>query len=550
MPAVGITVVANEAPPASGPPTATGTAFFVGRADAGSTSTALKLQSQSDFISSCAPWGRTATNSALYDAADAYFREGGNVLYVGRVVGATPVNASLALQDSAAATALTIAAATPGIAGNSINVVVTNASATTFTANTASSTALSNISSFANIGPGTPISGTGIPANTTIVSVNTAAATAVISNAATATATGVTMTPTSFTITLQDANGNLLATSGALVNTAAAVTWGASQSLVTVTQGASIKSPVALSATPLAGGTDDFGTATLSNWATALNLFLATLGPGQVAAPGRTNSLLAGIWSTLLTHAATYNRFALLDVDDNQTASTLIANTAAITTASNASYGYFQASSCQIPGITPGTIRTVAASAVIAGLCARVDQAGNPNRAAAGLSWPLLYVTGLTTTYVMADVISLNNAGINTFQNRFGTLENYGFSTPVPQTTDPIYWQAEHSRLRMALVAAAAAIGEPFLFAQLDGQGTTISGFGAAIAAMLDGYYRAGALYGPTPAQAYTVDVGPRVNTPASIAAGQLKAAASVRMSPHAQAVEIDLSAVPVTQPV
>ena len=57
-----------------------------------------------------------------------------------------------------------------------------------------------------------------------------------------------------------------------------------------------------------------------------------------------------------------------------------------------------------------------------------------------------------------------------------------------------------------------------------------------------------GALYGDTPADAFVVNVGSPVNTPATIAAGELNAQASVRMSPFAQYVQILLTAVPTTQ--
>jgi hypothetical protein len=152
--------------------------------------------------------------------------------------------------------------------------------------------------------------------------------------------------------------------------------------------------------------------------------------------------------------------------------------------------------------------------------------------------------------YVESDRNTLNAGGINSFATRFGVLQNYGFSTPVLLANDSIYWQASHSRLRMALVANAQAVGEPFVFSQIDGKGNTIAAFGAAISAMLTGFYNAGALYGATPNDAFLVNVGPQVNTAASIAAGVLHAAASVRMSPFAQQVLIDLAAIPVTQAV
>ena len=47
--------------------------------------------------------------------------------------------------------------------------------------------------------------------------------------------------------------------------------------------------------------------------------------------------------------------------------------------------------------------------------------------------------------------------------------------------------------------------------------------------------------------EAYVVNVGPSVNTPATIADGQLCAVLSVRMSPHAELVRIQIVKYPTT---
>lgn len=72
---------------------------------------------------------------------------------------------------------------------------ITNGSdSVTFTATTASSTALTAIQTGARVVPGAIVTGAGIPAATHIVSYDYAAHTAVLSQAATATASGVTLT--------------------------------------------------------------------------------------------------------------------------------------------------------------------------------------------------------------------------------------------------------------------------------------------------------------------------------------------------------------------
>jgi phage tail sheath protein FI len=60
--------------------------------------------------------------------------------------------------------------------------------------------------------------------------------------------------------------------------------------------------------------------------------------------------------------------------------------------------------------------------------------------------------------------------------------------------------------------------------------------------------FLAGALYGATPADAFFVETGPAVNAPATIAAGELRAQVSMRVSPSAEVVRIDVVKIPVTQ--
>ncbi len=409
MPPLGVLVTTSEAPPPGGVPTDTGIAFMVGRADSGPANAAQLVTSIAQFASIYGQ--RSATNQVLYDAVDTYFRTGGAQAYIGRVTGPGASSAALTLMDAGAHPTLQISAETPGPNGNALFVVVSISSQ-------------------------------------------------------------------SFQLTLQDALGNMIAQSPLLANQADAIAWSALAPAITIAAatgtGATTNNPVAIAATPLAGGQDDFSHATLASWQAALALFSARLGPGQVLAPGQTDAMLAGIWAALLSHASTYNRFALLDLDSGP-AAVLIAATASVRASLLASYGAAFAPACLVPGLVPGTTRTVSAAAVAAGLCAAVDALGNPNRSPAGAAFPIDYVLDFAWPaagpYVDADVQTLNDAGINTFQNRYGVLESFGTSALVAPASDPIYWQLNHGRLRMALVADAQAVGEPFVFDQLDGKG-------------------------------------------------------------------------------
>jgi hypothetical protein len=103
-------------------------------------------------------------------------------------------------------------------------------------------------------------------------------------------------------------------------------------------------------------------------------------------------------------------------------------------------------------------------------------------------------------------------------------------------------------RLIMAIVAQADAIAEAHLFAILDGRRHEIVKFGGELTAMLIPFYEDGSLYGNTPQEAFRVDVGPAVNTEATIAAGELHAVIALRCSHMAELVFVEIVKVETTQ--
>jgi hypothetical protein len=69
-------------------------------------------------------FGARVSYSILYDALDVYYREGGGIAYVSRVVGPAAKTASLNLEDATAATSLVATALGPGASGNNLKVGV------------------------------------------------------------------------------------------------------------------------------------------------------------------------------------------------------------------------------------------------------------------------------------------------------------------------------------------------------------------------------------------------------------------------------------------
>lgn len=284
--------------------------------------------------------------------------------------------------------------------------------------------------------------------------------------------------------------------------------------------------------------------------ATALATFARDLGPGQVSAPGRTTATQQ---LALAVHAEANNRIAILDGPNTAVAATLTAAaTIAGITPNQERYSAMFAPWVVMPPLTTGGAnRTIAPSAVVAGLMARRDAEGiTPNQPAAGLLGES--EEGLNTSQAYSDVdrTTFNLNGINILRPMYDGVRVYGYRTLADPTTDPDWKNLSNARLFMAIQAQADAVMERFVFRQLDGQRLTIAEFGGALTGVVIPFWEKGSLYGLTPEQAFRVDVGPNVNTDVTIAAGELRANIALRVSEFAEEVILELVKVRVTEAV
>lgn len=285
----------------------------------------------------------------------------------------------------------------------------------------------------------------------------------------------------------------------------------------------------------LTGGLDDRAAITNTSYTAALDKFSTGLGPGQVSVPGNIDAAVA---SALLKHAYDHNRVALLDAPDSATASVLISAAGTLQSDVNARYGGMFGPTAIIPGLVANSTRVVPYSAIQAGITARMQ---NPNEPAAGENGQARYAVAVTYDYSDSERQNLNSAGVNIARNMFGGVRTYGYRTLADEDLLPQWLQFNALRTVMSVKAQADVIGETFVFKQIDGRGIEIGKFNGALTGMLIPFYDEGALYGETPAEAFYVDTGPSINTPETIADGELKAVVFLRTSPFAEMVQIDI---------
>lgn len=342
-----------------------------------------------------------------------------------------------------------------------------------------------------------------------------------------------------------DASNVVLETSPDLTTQDDAVQWARAYSnYIRVTLGASANQPAVAAAAALVGGTDDRISITDAQWATALALFTRDLGPGQVSAPGQT---VSARHLQLLSHAQNYTRVAILDAPDTITTATLTALATTDKASGTGQYGAIFGPWLVVPGVAVGTFRTVPPSPLVAGAIARNDAVYGPNSPAAGDKGRSRFAVQLSQAgWDDTTRNTLNTAGVNVIRNIYGDVMIYGWRSLADPLNNKGWLDLSNVRVLMAIEADANVIGQQFVFALLDGQGHTLSAYGGALTAMLQGYWEGDQLYGATAGEAFSVDVGPQVNTPTTVANNELRAMLAVRPSPMAELVTIIVVNVPV----
>lgn len=473
----GVSVTQRVTSPPSTLPTDTGVWHVVGIAEKGST-TPTVIASLSDFQ---AIFGSRVSYSILYDAIDAYFREGGQRAVVSRVVGPSPVNATKNLLDGVSAICLVATSVGPGTYYNTIKIGVRAGS----------------------------VGGT-------------------------------------FVIYIVDADSVEVETSGDLSDIPAAVLWGEYSGYVRLAAGSSVLDPAVLAAAVLASGDDDHANIVDAQWLTALNNIVPEYGTGQVSAPGQITTARR---TQLLAHARANRRVAILDGTDTATSATLSADAAACR-AGDQQYGAMFAPWVKAPGVVAGTTRTIPPCAFVAGVISRNDGAGyGPGTPAANDLGILRYAIGISQVAWTDSVrTTLNSGGVNVIRLMLDKLKVYGWRSTATPVTDTNWVWLSGVRTFMAVSAACASVAESFAFAQIDGRGHTISEFNGALRGACMRFYNNGDLYGDTADDAFRVDTGGSINTPTTLAANELHGVVSIRTSPGAEFVQVEVVKRPITE--
>ena len=502
MPRPGITVTTSSAAVSATPGQRLATWFVAAQTERGPSvpDRTAPMRSLADYA---ALYGTRAANlgsiAQTYDMLDAFWRAGGGPVYLARVVGPAAATAAKVLQDRA---------------GTPVNTLRVSAKGPGAWANTALTVTVQN--------------GTASNSYNIIILVN----------------------------------GTAAETSPDLFTPTDAVTWSAASQYVTVADLASATAapaniPAAVAAQAFTSGADDLTSVTDTQWTAALNALPAAWGPGLVSKLGVTTA--AGHAGTV-AHAQANNRMAILDGPSGASQSTLttiastVQSTADTATAGSSAYAAVFGPWLKVPAYAGGPApRLIPPSAVAAGLVSRQVSGGAANVAAAGSpNGVAAWVLDVQNLFTDTERDTLNGASpVNLFRQPYSSsltppVELYGYNTLGAQAAG--WRQLTAQLLRLRLTDELTLIGEQFIFDQLDPRGQKLAEYGGALRGVCQAHWDANELYGDTPDAAYNVDVSASVNTPATLANGEMHSRTSVRMSPMAEFVFEDVVKFPVTQ--
>lgn len=332
-----------------------------------------------------------------------------------------------------------------------------------------------------------------------------------------------------------------------LANPAAAVAAFAASPYVRVTNlgsatAAPTNNPAVAAATALSAGGDDRASITATHYTAALDKFDRGLGDGAVAIPGQASTVHAG----LIAHAKANRRIAILAAAAGSSKSDYISLAAGLTDDAAGLFGPWVGVSDEAGGI-----RTVSPEGFVAACRARAHESEGAWRAPAGLLGLGRSILSLETEFNATDGNDLDTARVSVIRRVANSIRLYGWRSLSLDTANYSYLSARDLLNRLSVDGEARL--EEFVFQTIDGRGHLQAKINASLVGMVEPIRQAGGLFEFVDANdelidpGYKVETGSSVNTTESLAANEVNARLSVRVSPTGALVSLTIVKVGVT---
>lgn len=280
-------------------------------------------------------------------------------------------------------------------------------------------------------------------------------------------------------------------------------------------------------------------------WGAVLEDFTADLGPGAVAIAGVASSTAAEFVGA---HCLATGRLGLVCGPESQTAANAVTAAATAAGEDGAEHLIYVWPWVTIPGLAD----PVEPIGFAAGVRARAhaSAAGPAQSPIAPDYGTSQFVNGIETAVTDAEFNTLNTGKVSTVRIVGSKLRLYGWKTVANPEGDTVGNLAggQFRDLINAVVWEASQIGERYVGALVDGRGVTLGAFSGDLTGMCAKYAATGALFalldddGKPLDGGYVVNVGPDVNPPVDLAAGELKAEIGLRLSPTAEWITITIA--------
>lgn len=296
--------------------------------------------------------------------------------------------------------------------------------------------------------------------------------------------------------------------------------------------------PAVLAATALSSGADDRASVTATHHVDALARFNVDLGDGAVAIPGQTGSTT---WDGIIAHCETHNRIGLLAGIQNETVSNLKTQATGL----DSEFAGLFAPWIVVSDGGYGT-RTISPEGFVAARRNRAHEQLGPWRAPAGAMGKAETVIDLAQTFDTDTGQELDDAKVSVIRKIQGSIRLYGWRS-LSNDTDNYTFLKDRDVLNRLVTVAGQRI-EQYVFEPVDGRGQLLSALKAELIGLCVPFVDAGAFYplvdpitGQQVDPGYKVETGSEVNTQQSLANNEVRARLSVRISPTASLINLNI---------
>lgn len=298
--------------------------------------------------------------------------------------------------------------------------------------------------------------------------------------------------------------------------------------------------------TPSAGtysfsGGGDGSTLIDSDYTTALNSFVKTLGAGAVCVPGATGN---AVWTALMQHAHDNNRIALLGFDKDDSVATVISDAASMSSNVGAeSSAWFYP---WVKIVRNGITTTIPCEGYVAAKRAETHNQLGPWNPYAGIRTNADFVTGTYAALTSSQADSLNEGNINPIRVIAEDVRIYGARSASDDVDNYRYITAKE--VVNHVISEAESRLEDLVFNVIDGRGGLFGEVQATLTSVLAPLAQAGGLYpmyspnGKLIDSGYKVTVNEALNPVSQLATGTIKAKVGMRVSSIGETIEVEIS--------